>query len=102
MLLRAHYRTWQAQKQDSKLDDLDRRHYYARYRRRMQTSGMLALLGLLLPIGDAFIPADAPGVFGIYWIAVLLLTFWVVLLGLGDMVSTTAYSKASMARIRRK
>lgn len=101
-LMRSHARTWRDQKQDATLDELDRRHYHARYRRRMQTSALIAVLGVLLAAGDAFIPANAPRLFAVYWIGVLVLASWVVLLGLGDMASTGAHSRVALARIHQK
>lgn len=102
-MMRAHARTWSRQKNDPALDDDDRLHYYSRYRRRMQTSGMIALLGLLIPVGDQLIlMKKAPGWVAGYWVAVLVLLAWVILRGLGDFAATTAYTRASLARVRQK
>ena len=103
VLMRSHAKVWRLQKNDSQLEFDDRSYYYARYRRRMQTSGMIALLGFLIPLGDAlFHPKVAPLWVTLYWIAVLLLAGWVIVMGLGDWASTVAHTRASLARIRQK
>ena len=103
VLMRSHAKVWRLQKNDSQLEFDDRSHYYARYRRRMQTSGMIALLGFLIPLGDVlFHPKVAPLWVILYWIAVLLLAGWVIVMGLGDWASTVAHTRASLARIRQK
>lgn len=103
VLMWAHAKAWRLQKNDPQLDFDDRSHFYARYRRRIQTSGMIALLGLLIPLGDALLhPKVAPLWATLYWIVVLLLVGWVIVMGLGDWTSTLAHSRASLARIRQK
>lgn len=100
VLMSWHLRNWRSRRDDPDLDDEERRFFRARFRRRMQTSGLLALLGILLPVGD-YIPWEkAPGLFTIYWGGVLLLLVWVILLAVGDMLSTGAHSRASLSRIR--
>lgn len=101
-LMRSHVRTWESQKEDASLDEADRRHYHRRYRRRLQTSGLIVLLGVLLPAGDLLIPANRPGLFATYWFCVLLLAGWVIVMGLGDLASTGAHARASLARVRQK
>ena len=65
----------------------------------------LAVLGVLLAVGDQLpILRKRPGLwlFGLYWLAVLLLTFWVMLLAVGDFYSTRAHARSSLAQIRKK
>jgi amino acid permease len=104
LMLRHHVLRWRMQKNDPALDPGERQHYYSRYRRRMQTSGLLVLVGILVLIGDLpFIPwQNAPGWFAVYWGGVLCLVVWVILQALGDMASTKAHSRASLSRIRRE
>ncbi|GAB4145799.1 MAG: hypothetical protein Tsb009_18150 [Planctomycetaceae bacterium] len=106
-LLRSHIQTWRAQKNDPTLEDRERLHLYARYRRRMQASGIIVLLGVLIPMGDilfsVILPRNlAPVWFALYWGVVLLLALWIILLALGDMYSTSVHTKASLSRIRSK
>jgi len=102
-LMAAHVHAWRRQRQDPSLDEFDRDHYRARYRRRLQTSGLIALLGLLIPLGDApFLWRQGVRISTIFWLAILLLTAWIVLLALGDIASTRAHARVALSRIRRK
>ena len=101
--MRSHVRLWKQQENDSTLDDADYSHLFARYRRRLQTSGMIAVLGVLLAIGDQLpILRKNPAFFGLYWLTVLLLTFWVMLLAMGDYCTTRAHGRSSLADFRKK
>lgn len=69
----------------------------------MQTSGMIAVLGVLLAVGDQLpILRHDPTLFTLYWIGVLLLTFWVMLLAAGDYLTTRSHARSELARIRRQ
>ena len=62
------------------------------YRRRLQVAGMLALIGILIPLGDSLpLFRQAPIAFFFYWMAVLFLTAWMVLLAVADMASARAH-----------
>lgn len=102
LLLRSHRRSWALQQQDPECDPEDLKHYRRRYRRRLQTSGLLVVLGVLIPAGDQFIPANAPGIFTAWVGLVLLLTLQMIGLGLSDMLATATHSQAALARIHRK
>lgn len=100
-LMRWHVSSWRAQKHDLNLADEQRDHYYRRYRRRMQASGLIALLGVLLPVGVALpVLKQAPGLWSVYWVGVLLLSLWVILLGIGDFFSTVSHSRTALTEIR--
>lgn len=102
-LMFSHRSAWRRQQNDPALSDAERKHLYARYRRRMQTSAILALLGVLIPVGDLLIPwQNRPGLFALYWGMLILLSLWVIVLGVGDAISTAARSRSELARIRRK
>ncbi len=107
MMMRSHVLSWQRQKHDPVLEDVDRKHYHARYRRRMQMSRLLVALGVLIPLGDPLLPRlipqqNWPGLFAVYWSAVLLMLGWLIIVALGDMLATGAHSRASLARIHQK
>ncbi|MCA9116415.1 MAG: hypothetical protein KDA79_15120 [Planctomycetaceae bacterium] len=102
LMIRSHRLTWAKQQQDPETDEFDRSHYRRRYQRRLQTSGLLVVLGVLIPAGDLLIPADAPRLFTAWVALILILTIWVIVLGMGDMLATTAHSRVAIARIRQK
>jgi hypothetical protein len=52
LLLDSHRRAWRAAEQDPKLSDHERRYFLAQYRRRMQASGIIGLLGAAIGAGS--------------------------------------------------
>ncbi len=102
IMIRTHRRAWDMQKHDAALPDDDRLHFAKRYRRRMQTSSSVVVLGLLLALGGLMPWGQFPLAFACYWGGVLLLTAWVILQALGDMLSTGARAKVSLAEVRQK
>ena len=70
----------------------------------MQASGFLVAIGILVPIGDAgVIPWRLfPVWIAVYWGIVLLLAMWVIVLGVADVIATSAHSRAALGRIRRQ
>jgi hypothetical protein len=88
VMLGLHWRTWrcfQAQPLDEREYDFRRRQF----RRRMQTSAMLGLLGIAILIGHWItsppLPRLAPP---IYWGVVVLAVFWLGLLAMADLLVT--------------
>lgn len=94
---------WRKQQSDPSHDAADQRYFSRRYRRRMQTSSLLIVIGVLIGIGDPLIPwQKLPGLFAIYWGGVLLLACWVILQAVSDLSSTRMHSRQSLADLRRK
>ncbi|HID78528.1 MAG TPA: hypothetical protein EYP56_21370 [Planctomycetaceae bacterium] len=89
-LLVAHVRAWQRVR--CRADQLGVRELAFRrsqFRRRMQTSAMLAVLAIGLLVGRWIqSPPVAPLIFLIYWMVVLLLVIWMGLLAVADIAST--------------
>ena len=83
-------------------DDLARTYADRQLRRRLQVSAMLGIVGILIPLGDQLEPffRGRPGLFFIYWMAVLILVAWTVLMALGDWMSSTAYSSLANIQLR--
>ena len=102
--MRSHKKSWDQQQTDQEHDAVDLAHLRSCYRSRMQTSGMIALLGVLIAMGDVIFSwqENMPLFFGIYWLVVLCVTFWVMLLGIGDFISTSTYSRSAMSRLQQK
>jgi hypothetical protein len=103
-MMASHVRSWRRQQADTTLDERDLAYYRRRFRRRMQMSAILAILGVLIGLGDVMLPFQKrhPIPVSLYWIGVLLLTGWVILLGFGDLWSTAAYGRVELARVRQK
>ena len=97
-MIRSHTRTWKKQR-ESMETEIDRTHLSRRYRRRMQASGMLILIGLLITLGQFIDGKQNPSLFTFYWLGILLLTFWLILLALGDALSIAAYSRVAQGQL---
>lgn len=81
-------------------DEVELRHFASRYRRRTQTSGLIALAGMLIPIVDLpFVWRVGPLAPTILWCLIGAICIWIGVLGLGDMATTRAHSRASLARL---
>src|SRR5262245_50165886 len=88
-LIRWHYTVWSAHRTDGDSDDREKNHYRTQFRRRVQVSALLILLGIMIPLGDALMELRrAPLFLAWYWFAVLLVAFWVMLLAAFDWLST--------------
>lgn len=108
LMMRSHWRAWQKQQVDPEFDEADLRFFRRRFRRRIQASGLLTIIGVILPLGD-FVLSGAVveagelaklALFAAYVILLLLLSVWIVLLAIGDMASTKVHTTVSLNRIR--
>jgi hypothetical protein len=100
LLLFSHRRTWRRQQSDETMDAFERAHLEKRYRRRMQTSGMIAILGAAIGAGDFLVWRLGPLAATVFWIGVLLTALWIMLLGFGDLAAARAHFRVSLARTR--
>jgi len=83
-----HVRAWRKVR-PSDMDPKERDYRWRQCRRRIQSSAMLALLGIAI-LGGRWM-AGPPWAFFTYWVAVLLLVLWMVLLALADIIATKYY-----------
>jgi hypothetical protein len=83
-----HVRLWRKLQGESlEARELDYRR--GQFRRRMQTSAMLGLLGIAIITGQVLTPwVGSRGFAGLYWGGVLLVVGWMALLALADMLAT--------------
>lgn len=83
-------------------DDGARFHADRQFRRRMQVSAMLATVGILIPLGDQLdkVFLKRPLLFFVWVAGVFVLVVWMVLMALGDWLSTIAHSEIARARLR--
>ncbi|MEX0641469.1 MAG: hypothetical protein WD468_02145 [Pirellulales bacterium] len=93
LLIALHRRT--ARRAAETFQDPEEREFAAsQYRRRMQTSAMIGLVGVLVFVGHWLDHSIGEL---IVWLAVVLLVVWIMLLALADIVATRAH----FSRIRR-
>ena len=87
-----HVRTWRRLRQEGLADDRERDFRLRQFRRRVQTSAMLGLLGAAVLGGELLMDAAPSWKFKvIYWIGVLALVLWIALLAIADMAATSFY-----------
>lgn len=83
-------------------DESARHHADAQFRRRMQVIVMLFIIGILIPLGDQLdkLFIQRPTLFIVWVGTVIFLAFWMVLMALGDWLSTMSYSQIAKAHLR--
>ena len=83
-----HVRLWRTLR-DRPLEERELAYRRGQFRRRMQTSAMLGLLGVAIITGQVLTPWVGTRMFaGLYWGGVLLVVGWMALLALADMLAT--------------
>lgn len=84
--------------------DTDRREYdflLKRARRRVQVAGLILIIGIMIPVGDALIPwQKAVATFAIYWIIVIVLAMWTILLAFADIAATRMHTSIELTRLQ--
>ncbi|MBX9695409.1 MAG: hypothetical protein K2Z81_23695 [Cyanobacteria bacterium] len=83
-------------------DPATRLHANRQFRRRIQISVMLGLIGLLIIAGDQMdqFLGKHPRWFVLWVVALMILVLWTVLMALGDWLSTFAYSAIARSNLR--
>ena len=97
-MMYSHLRAWRRQKLELMEDATDYRHFHGRFRRRMQTSACLAIVGFLIGVGDNVIWQFGPLASTIFWLMVIVFVCWIAMLALGDLTAVRAHSQTAMAR----
>ncbi len=88
-LMVSHVRSWRVQRAAG-LDPKELEYRRRQFRRRMQTSAMLAVVAAALPIG-LWVLSRWPKVGAFFWGGVLSLVLWLGTLALADMWATKRY-----------
>lgn len=94
-----HVRSWRRHRSEPDTSDSDRHYYRRQFSRRIQATGLIVLIGVMLPIGDLHAWKNYPGGWAIFWMIVLALAMWVLLLGCRDLMSTRVYSRDALSRL---
>ncbi len=87
-----------------KVDEAGYVHTERQIRNRLIVGGLMFVLGVAIPLGDqadVFFRAR-PGLFFAYWMVVLLLVFAMVVVVIGDVLSTLAYARVAQFALRRE
>lgn len=90
-LIYTHRRTWRGAQTDESLTDREYDYRRRQYRRRVQTSALLGVVGVCLVI-SMFIKPESRSVFVYYWFGTMVLVMWILALGVGDFLATRAHA----------
>lgn len=97
------WRTWRRSREELADHTEAALHSWRTLRRRLQVSVLLAVIGVMLPIG-VWQPLFQKRLllFLGFWLAVFLLICWVVLLALGDMLATAVHARMIDVELNRE
>ena len=97
-MMQTHIRAWRAARADESREPHELNYRRRQFRRRMQTSGILGLLGIAILVGHFIKPPMAIVVVAVYWATVLLMVAWLLVLACFDAIATQLYFR----RIQRR
>ena len=93
VLLAWHVKSWR-EADHGGLAERDQKFFRRQYRRRMQSSGMLGIIGLLIP-GHLWVRDNT--MLALYWTGVLGLLIWTMLLAVSDFASSRLHYGTQVA-----
>ncbi len=100
-LIWRHELTWRKQCSTEGLSQGDMGYFRQQHRRRVQTSGLLTIIGVLMLVGGWMMNAEVNPYWLLLWlIGLLLLVAWVVMLALGDWMAIRAHTQAALTEVR--
>ncbi|GDY08671.1 MAG: hypothetical protein DWI21_04250 [Planctomycetota bacterium] len=95
-----HRAAWLREQIDFASDPRELRHFESRYRRRRQTSALIVLVGMLIPVVDLPVVWNlGPRASTIMWCMIGCLCIWIGVLAMGDLATTRAHSRVTLARL---
>lgn len=97
-MIKMHVGTWRTIAGDDSREPHELNYHRRQYRRRMQTSGILGLLGIMILVGHFVRPPMAALLVVLYWSTALLMVSWLLILACFDAISTRLYFR----RMRRR
>jgi hypothetical protein len=86
LLLDSHRRTWRHAQESTELSPREKRYALSQYRRRMQASGTIGMVGVAIALGP-LVPRR-PGPMSLYLAALLAACAWIMLMALLDFWAT--------------
>lgn len=102
-LIYLHGKSRRRHQQDTDLSEQDRRFFERQYSRRMQTSALTVVLGGLIAVGGRVaLLGKSPWIATGYVCALLLLSVWLMLLGIGDAVASRIHAQRQLRTGNRK
>ncbi|WP_339907670.1 hypothetical protein [Symmachiella dynata] len=101
ILIRHHGVVWIRQQSEPNLSEKDLEFFRRQHRRRIQTSGILTLIGLVMLVGDIVVANRKDLLTFVIWLTLLLLlVIWVLLLAMGDWWAIRAHTQSAIAEVQ--
>jgi uncharacterized membrane protein len=102
LMIWRHQSQWNQQQADAELGVGEKRFLHRQYRRRMQSSAMIAILGFLLHGSNEHLInwQRAPGGFFVYVCVMLILVAWIVMLAMADFLAAQITHQLALARLQ--
>ena len=97
-MIKKHIHVWRAARADESCEPHELNYRRRQFRRRMQTSGILGILGIAILVGYFIKQPMAIVVVAVYWMTVFLMVVWLLVLACFDAISTQQYVR----RIQRR
>jgi hypothetical protein len=97
-LLAWHVKSWR-EADHGGLGENEHRFHARRYRRRVQASAMVGVIGLLL-LGELWL--KDPRVMVLYWSGVVLLLVWLLLLAASDWLASRVHFRTHLDRLQQE
>ena len=101
LLLWRHQSQWKQQQADFEIGVSERRFLHRQYRRRMQSSTIITVLGLLLHASNEHLVnwPRAPAGFFVYVCLMLSLVMWLVILAVADFLAAQVTHRLALVRL---
>lgn len=102
LMLWRHQTQWQQQQADPEIGNAEKRFLHRQYRRRMQSSSMVTLLGLMLHASNEYLVdwRRSPAGFFVYVCLMLGLVTWIVILAFADFLAAQVTHRMALARLQ--
>lgn len=102
LMLWRHQAQWQQQQADPEIGVAEKRFLHRQYRRRMQSSSMVTLLGLMLHASNEHLVdwRRSPAGFFVYVCLMLGLVTWIVILAFADFLAAQVTHRMALARLQ--
>jgi hypothetical protein len=101
LLMWRHQSQWNRQQVDEQIEVGERRFLHSQYRRRMQSSAMIAALGCMLHASNEHLIAwqKMPVGFFVYICVMLVLVAWIVMLAFADFLASQIVHQTALSRL---
>ena len=100
LMMWRHRSQWHQQQADPQIEVGEKRFLHRRYRLRMQSSALTAILGLMLNFSNEhLVNWQQPGPFFVYVCVMLGLAIWIMILAFAEFMAAQVVQRLALARL---